>query len=74
MLLSQHCLNTATRLYCVSLLFGSAILTSHLIILKVLKTFQKMLKDVGMAVPKTTATRCRNGSVWARHVIQRLHK
>jgi len=41
---------------------------------KVLKTFQEMLKDVGMAVPKTTATRCRDGSVQARHVIQRLHK
>ena len=30
-----------------------------------------MLKDVGMAVPKT---RCRDGSVQARHVIQRLRK
>ena len=40
---------------------------------KVLKTFLKMLKDVGMAVPKTTATRCRDASVQARHVIQRLH-
>ena len=29
-----------------------------------------MLKDVGMAVPKTTATRCRDGSVRARHVMQ----
>ena len=29
---------------------------------------------VGMAVPKTTAARCRDGSVQARHVIQRLHK
>ena len=27
-----------------------------------------------MAVPKTTETRCRDGSVQARHVIQRLHK
>jgi len=27
-----------------------------------------------MAVPKTTATKCRNSSVQARHVIQRLHK
>jgi len=27
-----------------------------------------------MAVPKTTATRSMNGSVQARHVIQRLHK
>ena len=26
-----------------------------------------------MAVPKTTETRCRDGSVQARHVIQRLH-
>ena len=30
--------------------------------------------NVGMAVPKTTETRCRDGSVQARHVIQRLHK
>ena len=28
-----------------------------------------MLKDVGMAVPKTTETMCRDGSVQARHVI-----
>ena len=43
---------------------------------EVLKTLKKklMLKNVGMAVPKTTATRCRDGSVQARHVIQRLHK
>jgi len=27
-----------------------------------------------MAVPKTTATRCRDGSVHAGHVTQRLHK
>ena len=26
-----------------------------------------------MAVPKTTRTRCRDGSVQARHVIERLH-
>ena len=37
-------------------------------------SIKKVLKDVGMAVPKTTATRCRDGSVQARHVIQRLHK
>ena len=37
------------------------------------KHFQKMYRDVGMAVPKTTETRCRNGSVQGRHVIQRLH-
>ena len=37
------------------------------------KHFQKMYRDVGMAVPRTTETRCRNGSVQARHVIQRLH-
>ena len=36
-----------------------------------IKTFSK---DVGMAVPKTTETRCRDGSGQARHVIQRLHK
>ena len=33
-----------------------------------------MLKDVGMAVPKTAETRCRHGSVQAKHAIQRLHK
>ena len=27
-----------------------------------------------MAVPKTTETRCKDGSVQARHVVQRLHK
>ena len=37
------------------------------------KHFQKMYRDVGMAVPKTTETRCRDGSVQARQVIQRLH-
>ena len=39
-----------------------------------IKNIKKMLKDVRMAVPKTTATRCRDGSVQARHVIQRLRK
>ena len=38
------------------------------------KHFPKMKKDVGMAVPKTTETRCRDGSVQARQVIKRLHK
>ena len=38
------------------------------------RILKKRLKDVGMAVPKTTETRCRDGSVQARHVIQRLHK
>ena len=42
-------------------------------IILVYKNFQKILRDVGMAVPKTTETRCRDGSVQARHVIQRLH-
>ena len=37
------------------------------------KHFQKMYRDVGMAVQKTTETRYRDGSVQARHVIQRLH-
>ena len=37
------------------------------------KHFQKMYSDVGMAMPKTTETRCRDGSVQGRHVIQRLH-
>ena len=37
------------------------------------KHFQKMYRDVGMAVPKTTETRCRDASVQGRHVIQRLH-
>ena len=36
--------------------------------------FPKMLRDVGMAVPKTTETRCRDGSVQARQVIKGLHK
>ena len=43
-------------------------------ILKYEKHFPKMLRDVGMAVPKTTETRCRDGSVQARQVIKRLHK
>ena len=30
-----------------------------------------MYRDVGMAVPKTTETRCRDGSVQGRHVIQK---
>ena len=38
------------------------------------KHFPKMLRDVGMAVPKTTETRCRDGSIQARQVIKRLHK
>ena len=38
------------------------------------KHFPKMERDVGMAVPKTTETRCRDGSVQARQVIKRLHK
>ena len=42
-------------------------------IIKYEKHFQKMYRDVGMAVPKTTETRCRDGSVQGRHVIQRLH-
>ena len=41
--------------------------------IKYIKHFQKMYRDVGMAVPKTTETRCRDGSVQGRHVIQRLH-
>ena len=36
------------------------------------KHFQKMYRDVVLAVPKTTETRCRDGSVQGRHVIQRL--
>ena len=36
--------------------------------------FQKCKRGVGMAVPKTTETRCRDGSVQARQVIKRLHK
>jgi len=36
--------------------------------------FQKMLRDVGMAVPKTTETRYGGGSVQARQGIQGLHK
>ena len=44
-----------------------------LYIIKYIKHFQKMYRDVGMAMPKTTETRCRDGSVQGRHVIQRLH-
>ena len=41
----------------------------------ILNILQKMKTDVHrMAVPKMTKTRCRNGSVQARHAIQRLHK
>ena len=45
-----------------------------LVIIKYEKHFPKMLRDVGMAVPKTTETRCRDGSVQARQDIKRLHK
>ena len=45
----------------------------YLVIYKYEKHFQKMYRDVGMAVPKTTETRCRDGNVQGRHVIQRLH-
>ena len=38
------------------------------------KHFPKMWRDVGMAVPKTIETRCRDGSVQARQVIKGLHK
>ena len=31
------------------------------------KHFQKMYRDVGMAMSKTTETRCRDGSVQGRH-------
>ena len=41
-----------------------------LIVNKYEKHFQQMYRDVGMAVPKTTETRCRDGSVQGRHVIQ----
>ena len=53
---------------------GSIIVCYTVVNIQVLKTFFKMLKDVGMAVPKNTETRCRDGSVQALHVIQRLHK
>ena len=45
----------------------------YTMIYKYEKHFQKMYRDVGMAVPKTTETRCRDDSVQGRHVIQRLH-
>ena len=53
-----------------------SLIITHLSVLhmyKYEKHFQKMYRDVGMAVPKTTETRCRDGSVQGRHVIQRLH-
>ena len=43
--------------------------------IQVRKTFSKNVKGyVEMGVPKTTASRCRDGSTQARHDIQRLHK
>ena len=51
---------------------GSEMGQRHSITLKYEKHFQKMYRDVGMAVPKTTETKCRDGSVQGRHVIQRL--
>ena len=45
-----------------------------MLFLKYEKHFPKMSRDVGMAVPKTTESRCRDGSVQARQVIKRLHK
>ena len=33
-----------------------------------------MIRDVGMAVPKTTETKYKDGSVLARQNTQRLHK
>ena len=38
------------------------------------RTFSKNVEGCRVAVPKTTETRCRDGSVQARHVVQRLHK
>ena len=38
---------------------------------RIKKSFQR---DVGMSVPKTTESRCRDSSVQARHGIQRQHK
>ena len=51
----------------------SAFFQGNVCLHKYEKHFQKMYRDVGMAVPKTTETRCRDGSVQGRHVIQRLH-
>lgn len=31
-------------------------------------------RGIRMALPQATETRCRNGSVQARHIVQRLHK
>ena len=33
-----------------------------------------MYRDVGMAMPKSTETRCTDSSVQARQVVKRLHK
>ena len=52
---------------------GGLCVTSLSLYIKYIKHFQKMYRDVGMAMPKTTETRCRDGSVQGRHVIQRLH-
>ena len=43
------------------------------VFIKYKKHYPKMWRNVGMAVPKTTETRCRDGSVQATHVIQILH-
>ena len=38
------------------------------------QVFSKTVEGcIGMAVPKTTETRCRDGSVQATHVIHRPH-
>ena len=54
-------------------LFSRHLKSGTFVIYKYEKHLKKMYRDVGMAVPKTTETRCRDGSVQGRHVIQRLH-
>ena len=44
------------------------------LLVKYKNIFTKMLRDVGMAVPKTTETRYDGSSVQARQGIQGLHK
>ena len=63
-----------TRVYHQDHLTLTTLYLGHSIyMLKYEKHFQEMYRDVGMTVPKTTETRCRDGSVQGRHVIQRLH-
>ena len=69
-----HCLYIFSFYCSLPIIISNWLYVSIMVVLyKYEKHFQKMYRDVGMAVPKTTETRCRDGSVRGRHVIQRLH-